>query len=105
MEQYAATEHYIPFQAKREDGTVVDLNKGTMPGVFFYYEMSDLCAFYDEKAHTMGHFLTHLCAIIGGVFTVLGLVDKAVYRLSDALKTRSSGGGGGTLLVHRASSS
>ena len=50
-----------------------------MPGVFFSYEMSPVMVKYSLKEKSAGHFLTGLCAIIGGVFTVAGILDKLIY--------------------------
>ena len=36
------------------------------------------------------HFLTSLCAIIGGVFTVTGLIDSVVRQSLRSLKTKVS---------------
>ena len=53
-----------------------------MPGVFFSYEMSPVMVKYSLKDKSVGHFLTGLCAIIGGVFTVAGILDKLIYTSS-----------------------
>ena len=53
--------------------------EGGMPGVFFSYEMSPVMVKYSLKEKSVGHFLTSLCAIIGGVFTVAGILDKLIY--------------------------
>ena len=45
---------------------------GGMPGVFFTYELAPMMVKYSEKQKSLGHFLSNLCAIIGGVFTVSG---------------------------------
>ena len=34
-----------------------------------------------ESRKTYSSFLTGLCAIVGGVFTVAGMVDSALHRL------------------------
>lgn len=41
-----------------------------LPGVFFFYEFSSIRITYVESRSTFLHFLTHACAIVGGVFTV-----------------------------------
>lgn len=51
-----------------------------MPGIFFQYELSPLMVKYTEKDRSFGHFITNLCAIIGGVYTVAGLLDKILYN-------------------------
>ncbi len=37
---------------------------------------------YVESRKPFTHFLTDLCAIIGGVFTVAGMIDGAIYSAS-----------------------
>jgi len=41
---------------------------------------------YSEKAKSFGHFATGVCAIIGGIFTVAGLIDATIYRSAKVLK-------------------
>ena len=49
--------------------------------MFVNYELSPLRVRIYEKRRSLGHFLTNCCAIIGGVFTVAGLVDTLLHRL------------------------
>ncbi|KAL1501457.1 hypothetical protein ABEB36_006773 [Hypothenemus hampei] len=51
-----------------------------MPGIFFQYELSPLMVKFTEHERSFGHFLTNVCAIIGGVYTVAGLVDTFLYH-------------------------
>merc|ERR1712032_1049382 len=51
-----------------------------LPGVFFVYEFSPFMVKKIEKYQPLSHFLTSLCAVIGGVFTVAGLVDAMIYK-------------------------
>ncbi len=69
--QYSVTRHQ----------KVVSLMSGEsgMPGVFFSYELAPFMVKYSEKEKSLGHFATGLCAIIGGVFTVAGILDKMIY--------------------------
>ena len=62
--------------------------EGGMPGVFFSYEMSPVMVKYSLKEKSLGHFLTGLCAIIGGVFTVAGLLDKLIYTSSRLIEQK-----------------
>ncbi|XP_015189165.1 PREDICTED: endoplasmic reticulum-Golgi intermediate compartment protein 3 [Polistes dominula] len=59
-----------------------------MPGVFFSYELSPLMVKYTEKAKSFGHFATNTCAIIGGVFTVAGLIDSLLYHSVKAIQNK-----------------
>ena len=69
---------------------VVSLMSGEsgMPGVFFSYELAPVMVKYTEKEKSFGHFATGLCAIIGGVFTVAGLIDKIFYTSSRLLEEK-----------------
>ncbi len=35
---------------------------------------------FKEKRQSFTHFLTNVCAIVGGVFTVSGLIDAFIYH-------------------------
>jgi hypothetical protein len=59
-----------------------------MPGIFFSYELSPLMVKYTEKAKSFGHFATNTCAIIGGVFTVAGLIDSLLYHSVRAIQKK-----------------
>lgn len=59
-----------------------------MPGVFFSYEISPLMVKYTEKKESFGHFATNICAIIGGVFTVAGLIDTFLYHSIRAIQKK-----------------
>lgn len=59
-----------------------------MPGIFFNYELSPLMVKYTEKAKSFGHFATNACAIIGGVFTVAGLIDSLLYHSLKAIQKK-----------------
>ncbi|TPX32166.1 hypothetical protein SmJEL517_g04673 [Synchytrium microbalum] len=52
---------------------------GGLPGVFFNFEISPMLVLYTEYRKPLAHFLTDVCAIVGGVFTVAGMVDAAIY--------------------------
>jgi len=66
-----------------------------MPGVFFTYEMAPVMVKYSEKEKSFGHFASGLCAIIGGVFTVAGMVDKMVYNSARLLQHKTEIGKSG----------
>lgn len=70
--QYSVTEHF----RKRSPAN------GVVPGVFFVYDLSPIKVHITEShAHkSFLHFLTSLCAAVGGVFTVAGLIDSLLYH-------------------------
>jgi hypothetical protein len=51
-----------------------------LPGVFLVYEFTPFMVQKIEKPQPLSHFLTSVCAIIGGVFTVAGMIDAALYK-------------------------
>ncbi|XP_060534210.1 endoplasmic reticulum-Golgi intermediate compartment protein 3 [Cylas formicarius] len=86
----------VPTSYVRRDGSIIQSNQFSvtkhqkvvsilsgesgMPGIFFQYELSPLMVKYTERERSFGHFLTNVCAIIGGVYTVAGLVDTFLYH-------------------------
>ncbi len=64
-------------------------------GVFFFYEFSPIRVKIAERSRSFTHFLTSVCAIVGGVFTVMGMVDACVHTVLVRLKRRHVVKGGG----------
>jgi len=69
--QFSVTDHETKVEKKHGRG---------LPGLFFFYDVSPIKVEFTESQKSFAHFLTQLCAIIGGVFTVTGMVDKLVYH-------------------------
>jgi len=57
-----------------------------LPGVFLVYEFTPFMVQKIEKPQPLSHFLTSVCAIIGGVFTVAGMIDAALYKSTQKFK-------------------
>lgn len=74
--QFSVTKHQKKLASDRET---------SLPGIFISYELSPMMVRYTEKRRSFFHFLTSVCAIIGGVFTVAGLIDSFIYHGSRAL--------------------
>uniref|UniRef100_A0A4W4GVD6 Endoplasmic reticulum-Golgi intermediate compartment protein n=1 Tax=Electrophorus electricus TaxID=8005 RepID=A0A4W4GVD6_ELEEL len=70
--QFSVTRH-----EKVANGLIGDQG---LPGVFVLYELSPMMVKFTEKQRSFTHFLTGVCAIIGGVFTgnVKGLLLQEV---------------------------
>lgn len=62
-----------------------------MPGFFLNFDISGLKTVRVQSRKSLAHFLTSTCAIVGGVLTVAGIVDAAVYQ-SRIRMSKSSGG-------------
>eukprot|EP00936_MAST-01D_sp_MAST-1D-sp1_P002442 g2442.t1 len=70
--QYAVTEHYRK---------IAPNSHRWLPGVFFFYDISSIKVNRAEERKGFGQFLTSVCAIVGGVFTVMGMVDSSLHSL------------------------
>eukprot|EP00588_Corethron_pennatum_P010314 CAMPEP_0194279710 /NCGR_PEP_ID=MMETSP0169-20130528/14077_1 /TAXON_ID=218684 /ORGANISM="Corethron pennatum, Strain L29A3" /LENGTH=407 /DNA_ID=CAMNT_0039024165 /DNA_START=118 /DNA_END=1341 /DNA_ORIENTATION=- len=53
-----------------------------LPGVFFFYEVSPFHVVFEETRRGWTRFFTSVCAVVGGVYTVLQMIDKAWYLWS-----------------------
>lgn len=94
----------VPTSYVKTDGTIIHSNQFSvtkhqkvisiiagesgMPGAFFQYELSPLMVKYTERERSLGHFLTNVCAIIGGVYTVAGLIDSFLYHSVKLIKKK-----------------
>ncbi|XP_029468222.1 endoplasmic reticulum-Golgi intermediate compartment protein 3 [Rhinatrema bivittatum] len=78
--QFSVTRH-----EKIANGLIGDQG---LPGVFVLYELSPMMVKFTEKKRSFTHFLTGVCAIIGGVFTVAGLIDSLLYHSARAIQKK-----------------
>jgi len=80
--QYGSTEKFIPFiQGDPEPG---------VPGVFFFYEPNPFVVEMQEgEGKSLFRFACNMSAVLGGIFTMSGLLDGAVFR---GLKAYRKGG-------------
>lgn len=51
-----------------------------VPSVFFMYDLSPIMVSIKETKRSIIGFITSLCAIVGGVFTVAQVLDALLYR-------------------------
>jgi len=76
------------FSVTENERVLQQVNANGLPGVFFFYDISPLKVIYNEEKSSFLHFLTSVCAIGGGVFTVSGIIDSFVYHGHRALKKK-----------------
>lgn len=57
-----------------------------MPAIYFRYDFSPITVKFAEHKNSLAHFLVQVCAIIGGVFTVLGLVNATALAATKRFK-------------------
>lgn len=50
-----------------------------LPGVFFFYDVSSLHVEIEEYRRGWVQFFTSVCAIVGGVVTIMGMLDQFLY--------------------------
>ena len=81
--QYSVVDHFKPVEAASILGGSNDL-----PGVFFFYDLSPIKVDIAEYRTSVWKFLAEICASVGGVFAVSGIVDKVVYKGSLAIKKK-----------------
>ena len=78
--QYSVTKH------RRQ--VKLTLSENGLPGVFFVYDINPMMIQLKEGRKSFLHFLTGVCAIIGGIFTVAGMIDALIYQSNKALQKK-----------------
>jgi hypothetical protein len=71
--------------------TAMDAMQGNarrIPGLFIIYDLSPFCLTISEKSMRFTEFLVSLCAILGGVLTIAGIVDSLMHHSVMALSPR-----------------
>lgn len=56
------------------------INNQHMPSLYLRYDFSPVTVRYTENRESVSHFLVQICAVIGGIFTIAGLVDNFVHK-------------------------
>ncbi|XP_078484952.1 endoplasmic reticulum-Golgi intermediate compartment protein 1 [Ciona intestinalis] len=62
-----------------------------MPAIWFRYEMTPITVKYTERRKPFYHFITMVCAIIGGTFTVAGIIDSMIFSATEMYKKLTIG--------------
>ncbi|KAJ6724314.1 PROTEIN DISULFIDE-ISOMERASE 5-3 [Salix viminalis] len=57
-----------------------------MPTAKFHFELSPMQVLITENPKSFWHFITNVCAIIGGVFTVAGILDSILHNTVRMMK-------------------
>jgi protein disulfide-isomerase-like protein len=64
-----------------EQSQVVHYQVDHVPEARFSYDLSPMSVVVQKESRKWYDYLTSLCAIIGGTFTTLGLIDATLYRV------------------------
>ncbi|XP_020213302.1 LOW QUALITY PROTEIN: endoplasmic reticulum-Golgi intermediate compartment protein 3 [Cajanus cajan] len=79
--QFSVSEYYSP----------INQFDRTWPAVYFLYDLSPITVTIKEsERRSFLHFITRLCAVLGGTFAVTGMLDRWMYRLIEALTKSKS---------------
>ncbi len=63
-----------------------DKTSAGLPGVVVMFDISPIMVKIIEKPRSFSHFMTGCCAIVGGVFTIAGLIDSFVFKYRNLYK-------------------
>ncbi|KAG5471259.1 hypothetical protein LSCM1_01332 [Leishmania martiniquensis] len=64
--------------------------QGRAPGLYFSYKLSPFAMDCAVQYDAIGHFLVHLCAVLGGVYTVAGMVEAGLEWLARERRLREA---------------
>merc|ERR1719310_259912 len=57
-----------------------------VPNAVFHYDISPVMVVMREETQSFSSFVTKICAVIGGIYTVVGLLDSVLYHGGEAMK-------------------
>ncbi|KAJ8770388.1 hypothetical protein K2173_015002 [Erythroxylum novogranatense] len=73
--QFSVTEYFTPM-------TEFDRS---WPAVYFLYDLSPITVTIKEERRSFLHFITRLCAVLGGTFALTGMLDRWMFKFLEAL--------------------
>lgn len=74
------------YSVTKSSKVISNSNSASLPGVFISYELGPIMIKFVEKSKSFSHFLTSFCAIIGGLFTIAGMLDGFTFRYYNMYK-------------------
>ncbi|XP_024993663.1 endoplasmic reticulum-Golgi intermediate compartment protein 3 [Cynara cardunculus var. scolymus] len=73
--QFSVTEYFSPMN---------EFDR-TWPAVYFLYDLSPITVAIKEERRSFLHFITRLCAVLGGTFALTGMLDRWMYRFLESV--------------------
>uniref|UniRef100_A0A7C8Z7F2 Endoplasmic reticulum vesicle transporter C-terminal domain-containing protein n=2 Tax=Opuntia streptacantha TaxID=393608 RepID=A0A7C8Z7F2_OPUST len=73
--QFSVTEYFSPMN---------EFDR-TWPAVYFLYDLSPITVTIREERRSFLHFVTRLCAVLGGTFALTGMLDRWMYRIIEGV--------------------
>jgi len=90
--------HYLKVVAKKYVTSSPDINTyrysaysnehkedDDVPSIMFQYDLSPMTVVTTYESQPLYHFVTNFCAIIGGVFSIIGIVDRVMQTVFSGL--------------------
>ncbi|KAM3727096.1 Endoplasmic reticulum-Golgi intermediate compartment protein [Dirofilaria immitis] len=62
-----------------------------MPALWFRYELQPITVKYTERRQPFYTFITSICAVVGGTFTVAGIIDSSLFSLTELYRKHEMG--------------
>lgn len=63
----------------------------SLPAIWFRYQISPITVRYQEKRAPFYTFITTICAIVGGTFTVAGIIDSFIFTAAEVFRKAELG--------------
>eukprot|EP01130_Rhizamoeba_saxonica_P013682 TRINITY_DN585_c0_g1_i2.p1 TRINITY_DN585_c0_g1~~TRINITY_DN585_c0_g1_i2.p1 ORF type:complete len:381 (-),score=75.74 TRINITY_DN585_c0_g1_i2:25-1167(-) len=60
----------------------------SIPGVYFHYDLSPIKVHFKESSESFASFITGICAIIGGIFTVSSIIDSFIFHSMKSIEKK-----------------
>ncbi|XP_058210132.1 protein disulfide isomerase-like 5-4 [Rhododendron vialii] len=76
-------EQLVEYEYTAHSSLVHSIN---LPVTKFHFELSPMQVLITENSKSFSHFITNICAIIGGVFTVAGILDSILHNTMRLVK-------------------
>jgi hypothetical protein len=61
------------------------------PAIWFRYQLTPITVKYTLRTKPLYHFITTVCAIVGGTFTVAGIVDSCLFTAHEVFRKMEIG--------------
>ncbi|CAF4003799.1 unnamed protein product [Adineta steineri] len=59
---------------------------GMIPAIWFRYDLIPITVKYTEHRQKFYTFITSICAVVGGSFTVASIIDSLIFTASELFK-------------------
>jgi len=78
---FGSSKNFPPLYQFLEQSQIVQYDVVNVPEARFSYDLSPMSVKVEKEGRKWYDYMTSLCAIIGGTFTTLGLIDATLYKV------------------------